>query len=160
MSHKLHSRLDSVSYDEWTTFATRWHSLIVRNKTVQVGNVQNDASGFIRFSTAKAVKAERHANRAVVMLHCWKTWDRDVNAFRNILMLTLHQVFERERPLAFRRDAPRSSSTTPLPPPDTDMGTQTVERFTKEATRNIIFENLLNLLHPPTLPKSNDLQSG
>jgi hypothetical protein len=25
-----------------------------------------DASGFIRFSTAKAVKAERHANRAVV----------------------------------------------------------------------------------------------
>jgi len=93
------------------------------------------------------------------MLHCGKTWDRDVNASRNILMLTLHQVFGRERPLAFRRDAPRSSSTTPPPPPDTDMGTQTVERFTKEATRNI-FENLFNLLHPPTLPKSNDLQSG
>jgi hypothetical protein len=49
-----------------TTFATWWHSLIVRSKTVQVGNVQKDASGFIRFSTAKAVKAERHANRAVV----------------------------------------------------------------------------------------------
>ena len=30
------------------------------------------------------------------------------------------------------------------------MGTQTVERFTKEATRNI-FENLFNLLHPPNV---------
>jgi hypothetical protein len=92
-------------------------------------------------------------------LHCRKTRDRDVNASRNILMLTLlHKVFGRERPLAFLRDAPRSSSKTP-PTPDTYLGTQTVERFTKAATLNI-FENLFNLLHPPTLPKSNDMQSG
>ena len=46
-------------------FATWLHSLIVRSKTV-LGNVRKDASGFTRFSTAKAVKAERHANRAAV----------------------------------------------------------------------------------------------
>lgn len=81
-------------------------------------------------------------------LHCGKTWDRDVNASRNILMLTIHQVFGRERPMAFRRDATKSRSQTP--PPDTNLGTQTVDRFSEEATWNI-FEHLHNLLYTPTI---------
>ena len=37
--------------------------------------------------------------------HCGATWDRDVNASRNILLLTMCQLFKMERPQAFARSS-------------------------------------------------------
>jgi transposase len=34
---------------------------------------------------------------------CMTTWNRDINAAKNILMLGMHQVYGWERPSAFRR---------------------------------------------------------
>jgi hypothetical protein len=72
-------------------------------------------------------------------LHCEKIGDRDA---------TIHQVLGRERtPWLF---VFMTKSRSLIPPPDTNLGTQTVDRFSEEATWNI-FEPLHNLLYTPTI---------
>lgn len=98
----------------------------------------------------------RRNKQSVSNIHCGKTWDRDVNASRNILKLTIHQVFGKERPPAFLRTT-KTKQKALLNLHDTNLGTQPVERsiLTDEATRKI-FEHLSKLLNPPTDADSKD----
>lgn len=136
------------------------HRRIKSKNLVDEGNAWECVEGHKRIHKILHCKRSQvggpRNNQSGGTIHCGKTWDRDVNASRNILRLTIHQVFGKERPSAFLRTTrSKTKQKAVLDLHDTDLGTQPVDRpiFAAEATRKI-FEHLSNLLHPPTVADS------